>query len=238
MLKLGMTISDLCFKCELAFFTLLTNCFCWCRWGSTYTMINDVLKTEKVCRDAARHGNADLKLPDADWKALHEINDTLQPAFIATKQLQAKDITLPDVRKFLCTALTRTANLGTVKIESRSIKMNCSIKFFKNNYSFHFCWTGTPFSQELVFAFQTRYDKITDSRAMKNALFCDPRYIFELSVEERRQTKIRLSDLHDRIESNIYFIRMYSLQALIANILLSHYPSVTERKLRERNGGK
>lgn len=75
-------------------------------------MIKSVLKCETVCRDAVRHGNVELFLSDEQWTGLLEIRDTLKPAFIANKKLQARNLTLPDVRKILDIAHSQTAALG------------------------------------------------------------------------------------------------------------------------------
>lgn len=61
--------------------------------------------------------------------------------------------------------------------------------------------TGTSFAQELIYAFSKRRDKIMENDAMKNALYCDPRYLFILTKEERRQARIRLMILYKRIIS-------------------------------------
>ena len=61
--------------------------------------------------------------------------------------------------------------------------------------------TGTPFLQEIIFNFQNCHNTITDTLAMKNALFCNPRFVFELTAEERRRAKVRLGALYNRLKS-------------------------------------
>lgn len=69
--------------------------------------------------------------------------------------------------------------------------------------------TGTPFSQELIYRFQQRREKIMENYAMKNAMFCDPRHCFELTSEERSCAKQRLVALYNRLQSNqfIFFTK-------------------------------
>lgn len=75
-------------------------------------MIESVLKCEDFCRECAKHGNKELFLPDEDWLGLKCIQETLLPSFIGTKKLQTRELTLPDVRKIIHIAHTKTAELG------------------------------------------------------------------------------------------------------------------------------
>lgn len=60
---------------------------------------------------------------------------------------------------------------------------------------------GTPLSQELVYNFEKRRNQILSSEAMINALFLDPRHLFELTADERLEAKKRLIGLYRRITS-------------------------------------
>jgi hypothetical protein len=91
---------------------VMNSNFDFCRWGSTYVMIGCLLKLESLCRDAVEHGNRELLLSDNQWLGLHEIEETLKPAYIATKNLQARQLTLPDVRKVIDIAHSHTSQLG------------------------------------------------------------------------------------------------------------------------------
>lgn len=71
------------------------------RWGSTYKMVDDLLKVRPICEEAVLHGNKELVVSLEDWQALEEIRDTMEPIYIATKQLQSNNITLTDVRKII-----------------------------------------------------------------------------------------------------------------------------------------
>jgi hypothetical protein len=52
-----------------------------------------------------------------------------------------------------------------------------------------------------MFSFQARRDKILENAAMQNALYCDPRYIFLLTIEERSLVRRRLIALYNRLKS-------------------------------------
>lgn len=80
------------------------------RWGSTYTMTNRLLEAENVCRIAVQHGNTDLELSGEEWNGLEKIKETLEPAIIATKNLQTKNMTLPDIRKKLIWPILKRQN--------------------------------------------------------------------------------------------------------------------------------
>lgn len=82
------------------------------RWGSTYFMVDNLLKLKEICEDAVIHGNQDLFLPPETWDGLAEIRTTLQPIYTATKQLQAKNLTLTDVRKIISVCWMKTAEIG------------------------------------------------------------------------------------------------------------------------------
>lgn len=65
---------------------------------------------------------------------------------------------------------------------------------------------GTPFSQELVFNFQKRRDQIMENDTMLNVMFCDPCYIFQMTSEERKMARGRLSNLYVRLKSTSIII--------------------------------
>ena len=75
-------------------------------------MIDDLLKVRKVCEEAVLHGNTELVFSVGDWTALEEIRETMQPIYIATKQLQSKNVTLTDVRKITQVCWIKTAEIG------------------------------------------------------------------------------------------------------------------------------
>ena len=75
-------------------------------------MIDSVLKCEKVCRKSVEHGNKDLAFSDDNWLALKDLQETLLPAFVATKQLQGRELTLPDVCKIIDIAHSKSSELG------------------------------------------------------------------------------------------------------------------------------
>jgi len=75
-------------------------------------MIESALKLKDLCQEAVHHGNSELLLPEDSWIALEEIRQTLEPIFVATKQLQAKNLTLPDVHKIVTVCWMKTAAIG------------------------------------------------------------------------------------------------------------------------------
>lgn len=81
-------------------------------WGSTYSMIAALRKLEELCRECVEHGDDELIFSDDQWLKLKEIQETLEPAFVATKKLQTPDLTLPDIKKVIDIAQTRTHELG------------------------------------------------------------------------------------------------------------------------------
>lgn len=75
-------------------------------------MISDLLSLRDICDEAVDHGNRDLFLSSEVWDGLVEIRLTLEPAFVATKSLQSKNMTLPDIRKVIKLCWLKTAEIG------------------------------------------------------------------------------------------------------------------------------
>jgi len=62
---------------------------------------------------------------------------------------------------------------------------------------------GTPFSQELLYAFQMRIDTIMENQALLNAMYLDPRYNCLLSSSQKEKTVKSLKTLFSRLQSNL-----------------------------------
>lgn len=63
-------------------------------------------------------------------------------------------------------------------------------------------YIGTPLSQEIVHNLEKRRKKLLESRAMLNAMFVDPRHLFELTENERTAVKKDLIALYKRLKGD------------------------------------
>jgi len=63
---------------------------------------------------------------------------------------------------------------------------------------------GSPLSQEIVYNLEKRKKKLLGSKAILNAIFLDPRQMFELTVTERTSIKKDLIAIHKRIKGWYY----------------------------------
>lgn len=71
---------------------------------------------------------------------------------------------------------------------------------------FGFLWfQGTPLSQEIIYNLEKRKEKLMNSQAMRNAMFLDPRHLFELTASECTQVKKDLVAIFKRFQGSYYF---------------------------------
>ena len=63
------------------------------RWCTTYFSLNSLLRLEGFLH---QDDDEEAVLADEDWEALRALVETLEPAMVATKRLQAEQLTLGD----------------------------------------------------------------------------------------------------------------------------------------------
>jgi len=61
---------------------------------------------------------------------------------------------------------------------------------------------GTPLAQEIVYNLEKRCKKLLESKAMLNAMYVDPRHLFELTSEERTAVRKDLCALYKRLNGD------------------------------------
>lgn len=157
------------------------------RWCTTYFSLSSLLRLEGFLRQDQDDDDDEAVLTDDDWCAIHALLETLEPPMVATKKLQAEQLTLGD---------------------AYGVWLECKLKLNKQ------C---SPLAQEISRNMTKREKRETFARSNReragqeknpplfenpgflSALFLDPRYFSCLEEDDVVQAKSWLKDLWVRI---------------------------------------
>lgn len=67
------------------------------RWGSTYLMLLRLLELKPFLKEAVENGNERVRLSEAEWQKVADLEAVLKTAFVTTKKLQLEDLTAGNI---------------------------------------------------------------------------------------------------------------------------------------------
>ncbi|CAI6358146.1 unnamed protein product [Macrosiphum euphorbiae] len=126
------------------------------RWNSTYLMLLRLIELKPFCTDHQLI-NTDLFLNTRDWDRIDNLVKSLQPAFLCTKLLQKKDLTLGD--------------FYGIWIQTQN-KLNL---------------INTSISKSVLHFMKIRQDKLLENDVFIATIYLDPRYLCLLNAATKKK---------------------------------------------------
>ncbi|XP_015122339.1 zinc finger BED domain-containing protein 4-like [Diachasma alloeum] len=160
------------------------------RWHSTADMLSSLLELKDFCRKNTKVHKS-LELNDKDWQYIEDYLKSLMPAKIATKSLQADQLT--------------PGSFYGIWIEC---KLETSL-------------VGTNLGNELVKAMEKRENVLMDNDALLASVFLDCRFMTLLSEEHRSRAITKLEQLWRKLEEQVKTSNSLQLTSPVSNNLES-----------------